>query len=223
MSSDTTKRETTEAEVQSVQMSLVDTVTGLPADDGFRFSVTAALKQAGYSINDHEEGIEAFVCLNIPHDEDDNTISGPLVMGDGITTDRSEEDYDNRETLMRTVLRTGNSLAIGVPQEIVDKVEFDTTVDDRPVADVWAAEGAIVITPVEKRVIYVDTEFDPVRTLPNWLQEDYEAVVNQGYTCAEWAEESGVEDYDTLPAEYQVEQKVKKAKALIEQFREQQS
>jgi len=217
--SDTTNPSTTT--VQNVQMSLVDTVTGLPADDGFRFAVTAALKQAGYSINDHEEGIEAFVCLNIPRDEDDNTISGPLVIGDGITTDRSEEDYDNRKTLMRTVLRTGNSLAIGVPQEIVDKVDFDTTVDDRPVADVWAAKGAIVFTPVEERPIYVDTSFDPVRFLPSPLREDYLAIEERGLSFAERAQESGLTDYDKIPAEYQVEQRYKEAKKLKEQFEEQ--
>lgn len=207
------------AEVRKMRMSLVDTVTGMPADDGFRFAVTDALEQAGYGMADHQQGTEAFVELNIPHEEDHNAISGALVIGQNMTSD--EVRHDEQETLRRKVLRTGSSLALGIPQKIVDKVDFDTTVDDRPVADVWAAKGAIVFTPVEERPIYVDTSFDPVRFLPSPLREDYLAIEERGLSFAERAQESGLTDYDKIPAEYQVEQRYKEAKKLKEQFEEQ--
>mgnify|MGYP006273470705 CR=1 FL=1 len=204
-----------ESEAQNVQMSLVDTVNGLPADGGYRLAATQALEQAGYSRSDAERGIQGVVKLSQP-DDGTQALTGAVVTGD----DDEPFAYD---TDQRMILRTGGSLAVVVTKEMLDEIGVDYSEDDRPLVDIWAAEGVIALTPIETRVIHVDTEFDPVRALPDVLEQDYRAVVEEGMDPSEWAERRGLtpleeENSSSYKPEYYINQNVRKAKELIEKF-----
>jgi len=201
----------------TVRMGLVDSGVGIPTDDGYRFVITDAIQQAGYSADEQEAGLEAFVYIAIP-DGRANALCGPVVVCDEQPFTYSKQPYNERETLHRKVLHTGNALSIDIPAEVIGMVDFETTVDGEPMVDIWATDGAIMLTPIERRTLYVDAAFDPVRALPDALRSDYLAIEERGLSFSERADELGLADHDTYSASYQVEQRYEKAKRLKQQF-----
>ena len=207
-----------EVEAQNVQMSLLGAVEELPADGGYRFAATQALEQAGYTRSDAESDVEASVRLGQPG-EDAQALTGVLLTGSNVDSGRNDPNY-------RKILRTGGSLAVAVSKADLDAIGVDHSENTRPVVDVWAGEGVIAFAPIETRVIHVDTELDPVRALPDVLEQDYRAVVEEEMDPEEWAEQRGLTPMEessgsSYNPKYYINQNVKKAKKLVEQFKNQ--
>lgn len=222
----------TESETESVEATVAqfETAMGIPVDDeGFRFTLTDALIAAGVDPDDPQSSVvltdpgEGTLWNRSPEGEGDEFVareeeSEGLVVG--YVRDSEEVGIGRGKTNVRRVMghpdRTWLALYLRYDELEAMGIDFNRDGSSRPVLNVYAADGVIGLSELPKRDVEYETIDSRLYDLPKQMREAYVAVVEEGYTAAEWAEErelSHPDERETTTADpaYYVERLVEEA------------
>lgn len=190
-----------------VEATCFDTVTGIESGgDGWRFTVTEPLRHLGIPVGDGSDEMTASIKFNPPAD---GLLTGVVKTGDDVSDGRSDSSQSQ-------CVITDKTAVIYISNTRLSQLGCPT--DTPPTLEVWAGDGAIIFKPIEE-IEYSINELstDPLSDLPDQVREDYIAIVEEGKSPAEWAEERGlnrnpqywavnIEDEKTKPSdEYGIE------------------
>lgn len=184
-----------------------------------RFTLTDPLEAAGVDRSDPN----AAVVFNDVDDE------GILI---GEIRDADEVGTGKNSANVRAVATNNNagrspnakaSLSLLLNAEWMDDmgVDIDAENDNRAILNVFASEdGYIAFQKLREREVAHESIDDRLYELPTQIRKDYVAVVEEGYTADEWADERGLtrnedSESEVYDAAYYVRQNVEKAKDIL--------
>jgi len=203
-----TEHNETESEVLNATMRRAKTISDREVDNGRRYAITDALRQAGYS---NEMLIDADLYIHF------------VESGDGLVGVVADSVPDGRHDEYHKIYHSTYMARIYFTDEQLEQYGFDVDGDTPMIFDTWGGDGCIALMPMDVREVVVRRGLtDPVDALPKRMREDYLAV-EAGNSYREVAEEYAKEwESPVTTIEWNVERNHKEAKRRIEEYKENQ-
>jgi antitoxin component of MazEF toxin-antitoxin module len=152
-------------------------------------------------------------------------LSGVPVTGDGISG--YHDEGETTVNAFKVYTAVGGSLAVRIPNEQLEAIGIDFSTDpedkDPPVVNVFAGDDVLTIEPLRTQEVEISMD-ESLHMLPEKMRQDYKAVVEDGKTPSEQAEDRGFEKPEnpgvsggvgTADPKYHIERNVEEAKRRL--------
>lgn len=183
-------------------------------NDGYLFTLTQPLRDLGVELDGESKSI-------VFNDPSDGRLSGVVADSDEVGEGRGGKNVRK--------IRQGDSLLVFIRNDELEEigVEFDPDDGILPVVNVYAGDGVITFETIQFEEVDLgmqtlekgEAEIDrKLMMLPEKMRQDYIAVVEEGKSPEEWAEErdlAATETSPNLPENY-IKQRVETAKSKLD-------